>query len=104
MENKENKKKFDEVFVYGIGGPEDNYKVVCYDSIDLNDMRYKMRNLNSIASRMFNLNDDVEEVYLIDQDKNLYYAYRKAYQADTVAEWIAFRDLLQRDGYLWGKK
>ena len=84
------------MFLYGIGGAENNYRVVRYTEIPEDSMTvltYKYE-----ASMMRIRYPSVERVFLMDNRHGLRRDYTIAYKKNSIESWAIFKDILEREG------
>ena len=86
------------IFLYGIAGPEDNYRIVRYVYIDGDKEQISIRSIKNNASYLKFKNPGIEEVYAIDNDKQLCYIYREAIKNNSISCNVEFRCMLQTMG------
>ena len=85
-----------EIFLYGLSGPEDQYRVVRYSRIRENSI--SINEIIDTADMMRIRYPSIKQVWAIDSTLELYYDYRDAFKRNSVEGWIIFKDILERDG------
>lgn len=89
------KKKHEEIFLYGLGGAEKSFRPLMYEKIEKEDI--SINTLRNVASIIKSSVPNVMEVYAIDTYYGLFPDYMKTRKGDIEACAI-FKDLLQRNG------
>lgn len=87
------------IFLYGISGAHDQYRVVkywCFFNIDeepvtIQDLMYQ-------ASALKVRNPSIEQVYAIDDRHGLRNDFRKAMKENSIEGWAIFKSILQTEG------
>lgn len=89
------------IFLYGLANANQQYRVVRYNYVDTSEETVRViRELRYRASVLRMYHPEVEEVYAVDDHVKLFQAYRSTVRKNTIAENVAFRDLLQKNGIL----
>lgn len=84
------------IFLYGIAGVEDGYRVVWYQYLTLEHA--SIRNITQTASWMKYKNQSIEEVYAIDESAALCGQYKRTIKANSVESNVTFKCMLERSG------
>ena len=84
------------MFLYGISGARDQYRVVGYygfleEDISVTDIKYQ-------ASRMRFKNPSIERMFIIDAREGLRADYTRAFKKNSIESWAIFKDILIREG------
>lgn len=89
------------IFLYGLANADQQYRVVRYNYVDTSEETvHIIRELRYRASVLRMYHPVVNEVYAVDDHVKLFRAYQSTVRKNTIAENIAFRDLLQKNGIL----
>lgn len=86
------------VFLYGIAGPDDNYRIVRYVYIDAEKEPITIRSILNNSSYLKFKNPGIEEVYAIDGDKQLCYIYRETVKKNSISCNTEFKCMLEKMG------
>jgi hypothetical protein len=86
------------VFLYGIAGAEDNYRIVRYIFIDGAVEPITITNIARTAGWLKFKNPGIEHVYAIDESVGLARAYKSAKKNDSIANNVEFKLILEREG------
>lgn len=84
------------VFLYGINGPSDHYRIAKYLFITEEDLT--IRELKETALYMKDRYPSIEHVYAIDNRRGLRRELMDTIKKDSIEGCIIFRDMLQREG------
>lgn len=85
-----------QIVIYGIGGPEDDYKVLRYRVI--NQEFISIAIVKNFAEIMRNEYPSVQEIYAMDNRWGLMKDYKEAFKNNSIAGWFEFKDLIEREG------
>ena len=83
-------------YLYGFLGAESRYKCVKYYRI--NSVQFSIDYAKYLANRMVDFNPSIEEVYLMDNQYELYGNYRDAITNDSIENKVAFKDYIRSEG------
>lgn len=88
------------VYLYGIAGYEDKYRIVRYARMDFNKYPPKelVREIKLQIAWLKSHDSAIEEVYMIDDRGGLGNYYWRTVKDDTIEGNLAFRDMLEREG------
>lgn len=86
------------IFLYGIAGADDNYRVVRYVYIDAENEPIAIRSIRNDSSYLKFKNPGIEEVYAIDGDKQLCYIYRETIKKNSISCNTEFKCMLEKMG------
>lgn len=84
------------IYLYGIGGPNDGYRVirhVCIDQEDVSIMTFKYE-----AANMRLRYPGVQRVFAMDDSHGLYRSYMESIRKNSIESRMVFLDLLERQG------
>lgn len=84
------------IYLYGISGAEDQYRIIRYSYID--DDSISIKNIIYFATLMVIKNPSIERVYAIDNRKGLAVDYREAIKKNSIESFVIFKDILEREG------
>ena len=84
------------IYLYGIAGVTDHYKVVRYSCVDSEGMTIMALKYEAARLRMDYPN--IGHVYAVDASSSLYRSYMEAIRKDSMEVCISFRDMLMRQG------
>lgn len=84
------------IFLYGIGGAENKYRVLRYE--DMGDEKISIGDMVTTARYMRFRNPSIERVFAVDDRYGLAEDYRTSIRKNTVESCAIFKDLLERDG------
>ena len=84
------------IFMYGIAGARDSYRVVRYSYLE--EGAKTIRALHEAAMLMRLYNPSVEHVYAIDERPNLYREYQDTIKKNTVEANVVFKCTLEVEG------
>lgn len=84
------------IFLYGIGGARDQYRVIRYTRIDEQD--FSINTLMYEASIMRINYPSVEHVYAVDNRYGLGRTYLESVKKNSIESCAVFKDLIQRTG------
>ena len=87
-----------QIFLYGIAGASDQYRVVRYTCIDLELESLSIRDLMYEATALEVRYPSVEEVYAIDNRHGLRQDYMRAFKKNSIESWAIFKSILQTEG------
>lgn len=91
MENKNN-----QIFYYGLGGADKNFKVLNYEFIE--SSRYSIWVENIVIERLLDRNPGVVEIYAINNRKGLKWDFTESLKEGTMESCQLFKDILRREG------
>ena len=84
------------IYLYGISGAEDQYRIIRYSYID--DDSISIKNIIYFATLMVIKNPSIERVYAVDNRKGLAGDYREAIKKNSIESFVIFKDILEREG------
>ena len=84
------------IYLYGIAGVADHYKVVRYSCVDSDGMTIMALKYEAARLRMDYPN--IGHVYAVDANPSLYRSYMDVIRKDLMEVCISFRDMLMRQG------
>ena len=84
------------MFLYGIAGAEEQYRVVRYTCIPEEDFSVLTFKYEALKMRMEYPN--IERVFMMDNRHGLRRDYVVACKKNSIENWIAFKDMLERQG------
>ena len=84
------------IFLYGIGGACDQYRVIRYTRIDEQD--FSINTLMYEASIMRINYPSIEHVYAVDNRYGLGRTYLESVKKNSIESCAVFKDLIQRTG------
>ena len=84
------------IYLYGIAGAADHYKVVRYSCVDGDGMIIMSLKYEAAMLRMDYPN--IGHVYAVDASPSLYRNYMETIRKDSMEVCISFRDMLMRQG------
>lgn len=84
------------IFLYGIGGARDQYRVIRYTRIDEPD--FSIGTLMYEASIMRINYPSIEHVYAVDNRYGLGRTYLESVKKNSIESCAVFKDLIQRTG------
>lgn len=84
------------IFLYGIGGARDQYRVIRYTRIDEQD--FSINTLMYEASIMRINYPSIEHVYAVDNRYGLGRTYLESVKKNSIGSCAVFKDLIQRTG------
>lgn len=84
------------IFLYGIGGPSDQYRVIRYTPIE--EDSFSIRTIIWEAQMMKVKYPSVKRVFAVDNRKGLRRDYMESMKKNTVESCAIFKDILEREG------
>lgn len=84
------------VILYGIGGPQDNYKVVKYRHLIPEEAC--VREIRYIARKMKVDYPNITRVFVMDNRHGLRRDYMDAVRSNCMEGWVLFQDICEREG------
>lgn len=84
------------IYLYGIAGAADHYKVVRYSCVDGDGMTIMPLKYEAAMLRMDYPN--IVRVYAVDASPSLYRSYMETIRKDSMEVCVSFRDMLMRQG------
>lgn len=88
------------IFVYGIGGAEDNYRIVAYQYIKTNESYDIVRDCHSVAMWLRYRNPTIKRAYAIGESAELAQMYKKARKTNSVEDNVCFKLMLEETGLI----
>ena len=89
-------KSINQIFYYGLGGPDKNYRVLNYEFIVSENYSIWLEKL--VIEDMMNRNPGIEEIYAIDNRRGLKWDFTESIKEASVESCQIFKDILRRDG------
>ena len=89
-------KSINQIFYYGPGGPDKNYKVLNYEFIVSEN--YSTWAEKRATEHMTNSNPGNEQIYAIDNRRGLKWDFTESIKEGSVESCQIFKDILRRDG------
>lgn len=87
-----------EMFLYGLAGASDNYRIVRYEAIDREE--FSVRNTTGLACLMKHRHPSIEHIYLVDNRGGLGYEVMRTMKKNSIEGNVTFKDLCEREGWL----
>lgn len=87
-----------EMFLYGLAGAADQYRIVRYESVDQDE--FSVRNVTGLACLMVQRQPSIEHVYLVDNRGGLGYDVMRTMKRNRIDTNVAFKDMCERNGIL----
>ena len=84
------------IYLYGISGARDQYRVVRYEEI--NPEHFSIGYAKHAAAMMRIRYPSVEHVYAMDQRYGLRNDFMEAFKKNSVESWAIFKDILETEG------
>ena len=87
------------IFLYGLAGPDQAYRVVkywCFFNVDTEPVLIK--DIIYQAMMLCVKNPSITEVYAIDDRRGLFDDFRTAIKKNSVESWAIFKNILQTEG------
>lgn len=88
-----------QVVIYGLGGPNKQYRVLEYFTIFDTSMSV-ISEIYRISARMKVRNPSIKMIYAIDNRHGLRMDFVEAFKANSIEGWAMFKDILEREGLL----
>ena len=88
------------LYLYGIAGADDNYRVVTHVYIDSDTQSITVRNIVNHAAWIKYKYPGVEHVYVIDGSRNLGVNYMDTVRRNTMEKNVEFKHILEMEGLL----
>ena len=88
------------IFVYGIGGAEDNYRIVAYQYIKTNESYDIVRDCHSVARWLRYRNLSIKRAYAIGESAELAQMYKRARKTNSVEDNVCFKLMLEETGLI----
>ena len=87
-------------FIYGIGGADDNYRIVAYQYIKTNESYDIIRDCHSVAEWLRYRNPSIKHAYAIGESADLARMYKKARKTNSVEDNVCFKLMLEETGLI----
>lgn len=84
------------IFLYGIGGPIDHYRVIRYTKIDEED--WSILTFKYEADIMRARYPGIKRVFAMDVSRALSRSYMECIKKNSIESCMVFRDILERQG------
>lgn len=88
------------LFIYGIGGADDNYRVVAYQYIKVNESSDITRDAHAVARWLRYRNPSIKYAYGISDSADLARMYKKARKTNSVEDNVCFKLMLEDTGFI----
>ena len=88
------------LFVYGIGGAEDNYRIVAYQYIKINTSFDISHDSHAIAEWLRYRNPSIKHTYAIMESADIARMYKKARKTNSVEDNVCFKLMLEETGFI----
>lgn len=88
------------IFIYGIGGVDDNYRIVAYQYIKTNESYDIIRDAHSVAEWLRYRNPSIKHAYAIGESADLARMYKKARKTNSVEDNVCFKLMLEDTGLI----
>lgn len=88
------------IFVYGIGGADDNYRIVAYQYIKTNTSYDVIHDCRTIAEWLRYRNPTIKYTYAIGESADLARMYKKARKTNSVEDNVCFKLMLEDTGLI----
>ena len=85
------------IFLYGIAGADNKYRVLRYACID--EANFSINNIRYAAQLMRIHNPSIQHVYALDNRYGLRRDYMESIKKNTIESCAIFKDILERDGW-----
>ena len=86
------------IFIYGIGGAYDNYRIVAYQYIKTNESYDIVRDCRAVAEWLRYRNPTIKYTYAIGESAELANMYKKARKTNSVEDNVCFKLMLEETG------
>ena len=90
------------VYLYGLGGADQMYRVIRYSAVEIDNLvgtNYGViRTLKYEATMMRMKYPNIERVFVIDNGRGLARDYANALKTNTIESHAIFKDILEREG------
>lgn len=87
-----------EMFLYGLAGAADSYRIVRYEPVDREN--FSVESITGLACLMKYKYPTIEHAYLLDNRNGLGYEVMRTMKANTIESNVIFKDICERDGVL----
>lgn len=88
------------LFIYGIGGADDNYRIVAYRFIKVNESYDITSDSHSIAAWLRYMNPTIKYAYAIMESADVAQMYKKARKTNSVEDNVCFKLMLEETGFI----
>lgn len=88
------------IFIYGIGGANDNYRIVAYQYIKTNESYDIVRDCRAVAEWLRYRNPSIKYTYAIGESAELANMYKKAMKTNSVEDNVCFKLMLEETGLI----
>ena len=88
------------IFIYGIGGANDNYRIVAYQYIKTNESYDIVRDCRAVAEWLKYRNPSIKYTYAIGESAELANMYKKARKTNSVEDNVCFKLMLEETGLI----
>ena len=88
------------VFVYGIGGADDNYRIVAYQYVKTESSSDIIHDCRSAAMWLRYRNPSIKYAYAIGESADLARMYKKARKTNSVEDNVCFKLMLEETGMI----
>ena len=86
------------IFLYGLAGASDAYRIVKYSYID--DEYRSIKDIKLHAYWLKSKNPSIKYVFAIDERPGLAADYTRAWKQNSIESYAIFKDILEREGVL----
>ncbi len=90
------------VYLYGLGGADQNYRVIRYSPVEIDTLVGTnfgvVRTLKYEAQMMKMKYPNIQRVFAIDNGRGLSRDYRNAWKKNSIESHAIFKDILEREG------
>ena len=88
------------VFIYGIGGADDNYRIVAYQYIKTGESYDIIHDCRAVAEWLRYRNPSIKHTYAIGESADLARMYMKARKTNSVEDNVCFKLMLEETGLI----
>lgn len=85
-----------QIFFYGLGGAEQQFRVLNFEFID-QDM-FSVWTMNHVVDSMMFRNPSIVEIYMVDNRRGLKRDFMDSIRVNSVESCQIFKDILRREG------
>ena len=88
------------LFIYGIGGADDNYRIVSYQFIEISRSYDISKDSHAIAAWLRYRNPTIKYAYAIVESADIAQMYKKARKTNSVEDNVCFKLMLEETGFI----
>ena len=88
------------IFIYGIGGAEDNYRIVAYQYIKANESSDFVHDCHAVARWLRYRNPAIKYAYAIGESADIARMYKNARKTNSVEDNVCFKLMLEETGLI----